>query len=118
MASHADVAATFFSFGAPVLLIHSDTPTRNRLVTSLLQAGIPAHGVASVADVEQWPVGEVVIAEERFFTPFWQRVGASHVFVLTSDASAFCGDTVSGIPATAPPDAVVAAVSSFLLVAA
>jgi hypothetical protein len=66
-----------------VLLIHSDCRTRVELA-ALFGAWTtePVVAAATIADVERWPVGEIVVIEERFFTSFWVSVGAAYVIVL------------------------------------
>jgi hypothetical protein len=64
-------------------LIHSDGRTRIEL-TALLAGWTTERvvAVATIADVERWPAGEIVVVEERFFTSFWASVGSAHVIVL------------------------------------
>jgi hypothetical protein len=65
-----------------VLLIESDMARRHELAETLQARGLSVVTATDIAEVERWPVGDVVITEFRRFTPFWRRVGASHVVVL------------------------------------
>jgi hypothetical protein len=66
-----------------VLLIHSDPQVREAMAGALRRWTTDVVvGVGSVAEVERWPRGQVVVVEDRFFTPFWLTVGAAHVIVV------------------------------------
>jgi hypothetical protein len=77
-----------------VLLIHSDCRTRIEL-TALLAPWTTERvvAVATIADVERWPAGEIVVMEEQFFTSFWASVGAAYVIVLKRAEAAGPGES-------------------------
>jgi CheY-like chemotaxis protein len=102
-----------------VLLVHSNPAVRDQLAADLQSAGISLTVAGRIAEVERWPAGDVVITEERLFTPFWLSVGAAHVVVLTSgtDAANFAEHrSVTAVASSG--EALLAAVDSFRLVAA
>ena len=42
--------------------------------------------VSSIAEVEQWPVGQIVVTDAAHLTPLWRQVGAAAVIVLVQRA--------------------------------
>ncbi len=76
-----------------VLLIESDPALLGRLVRDFTAAGVPTRGVSSIAEIEQWPSGQVVITDLAHFTPWWRTIGASQVIVLV-DAAADAQDVM------------------------
>ena len=76
-----------------MLLLESDADERIRLTEALEEAGLPVQGVSSIAEVERWPTGDVVITGAERFTTWWQEMGATHVLVLANtpeDGAAAC----------------------------
>ena len=76
-----------------MLLLESDAVERIRLTEALQEAGLPVLGVSSIAEVERWPAGDVVITAAERFTTWWKEMGATHVLVLAStpeDGAAAC----------------------------
>jgi DNA-binding NarL/FixJ family response regulator len=69
-----------------VLLIEADSERRARLATALAASGITVIAVASIAEIERWPDGDVVVTDGERFTPWWMQVGARHVIVLADSA--------------------------------
>jgi DNA-binding response OmpR family regulator len=67
-----------------MLLLESDADERLRLTEALEEAGLPVQGVSSIAEVERWPTGDVVITEADRFTMWWKEMGATHVLVLAN----------------------------------
>jgi CheY-like chemotaxis protein len=67
-----------------MLLLESDARERERLTEALEGAGLPVLGVSSIAEVERWPAGDVVITGADRFTRLWQEMGATHVVVLAN----------------------------------
>lgn len=68
--------------------------------------------VGSVAEVERWPIGQVVITDAAHLTPFWRQVGAIEVIVLVPHGHAMveaveCGAT-RWLQPQPPPDVVAA----------
>jgi DNA-binding response OmpR family regulator len=67
-----------------MLLLESDANERVRLTEALEEAGLPVLGVSSIAEVERWPTGDVVITAADRFTMWWKEMGATHVLVLAA----------------------------------
>jgi DNA-binding response OmpR family regulator len=67
-----------------MLLLESDAHERIRLTEALEEAGLPVLGVSSIAEVEKWPSGDVVITAAERFTVWWKEMGATHVLVLAN----------------------------------
>jgi hypothetical protein len=65
-----------------MLLIDSDSERRTGLAAALRAMGLAVVDVASILEVERWPIDDVVVTEARSFTPLWKHVGAAHVVVL------------------------------------
>ncbi|MET0167384.1 MAG: hypothetical protein ABW318_20570 [Vicinamibacterales bacterium] len=69
-----------------------------------------------IAEIQRWPVGEIVVVDARQFTPWWAVVGAAHVVVL-SGAGEQIEQISSGVPSIwirreSGPEALVAALKS------
>jgi DNA-binding response OmpR family regulator len=76
-----------------MLLLESDAEERIRLTEALEEAGLPVLGVSSIAEIERWPAGDVVITAAERFTTWWKEMGATHVLVLANtpeDGAAAC----------------------------
>src|SRR4051812_25261965 len=76
-----------------MLLLESDAGERIRLTEALEEAGLSVQGVSSLAEVERWPTGDVVITAAERFTTWWTEMGATHVLVLANtpeDGAAAC----------------------------
>jgi hypothetical protein len=69
-----------------ILLIESDPIVLGRLLREFHAAGIPALGVTTIAHLERWPEGQIVITDLPHFTPWWRLVGAAQVIVLVDAA--------------------------------
>jgi hypothetical protein len=67
-----------------VLVVVSDPAHRRAIVQECLAAGASVVGVGSIADVEHWPVGQIVIVDAAHLTPLWLSVGAREVVLLAS----------------------------------
>ena len=65
-----------------MLLLESDARERARLTKALEGAGLLVQGVSSIAEIERWPAGDIVITPAERFTSWWQKMGATHVIVL------------------------------------
>ena len=70
-----------------VVLVHADDLRRQLLGEALRAAGFSVSEFSSVAEMERWPAGAIVVTHLRYFTPWWQDVGARHVVVLTDTPS-------------------------------
>ena len=69
----------------PVLLLDSNGQRRNRVAATLRARGFLVSTATTIAEIERWPVGQIVVVDATCFTPLWTMVGAAHVVVL-SDA--------------------------------
>ncbi len=91
-----------------MLLIEADTKRRVQLATALAASGITVTAVASIAEIERWPEGDVVVTDSERFTPWWTEVGATHVVVLAETAeegAAACERGASAwVPRSCSPD--------------
>ena len=101
-----------------MLLLESDAEERARLTEALQEAGIPVQGVSSIAEVERWPEGDLVITDVQRFTNWWKEMGATHVVVIAStpeEGAAACqqGATM-WVLRPCDPEQLVAAVKSIL----
>ena len=68
-----------------VLVIDADSAYRTALDHALRAAGLSVVAVESVANVEQWPEGQIVITDAAHLTPWWRLVGATEVIVLVRE---------------------------------
>jgi hypothetical protein len=67
-----------------IVLLDSDPRRRGTLARALRGAGVQVSTLGSIAEMERWPVGEVLLMDVRFFSPWWHTVGARHVMVLAT----------------------------------
>jgi ribosomal protein L37AE/L43A len=65
-----------------VVFVDGNERRRERLVSCLKEEGIPVVAVSSIAELEGWPVGKVLVTPAHMVTPLWFDVGAAHVVVL------------------------------------
>jgi DNA-binding response OmpR family regulator len=103
-----------------MLLLDSDHYERQKLTEALEGAGVPVLGVSSIAEVERWPAGDLVITPADRFTMWWKEMGATHVLVLASspeEGEAACArGATMWVLRPCNPDELVAAVKSILKV--
>ena len=101
-----------------MLLLESDDHERERLTEALEEAGLPVLGVSSIAEVERWPNGDLVITEAERFTAWWKEMGATHVLVLANTpeegVDACARGATMWVLRPCSPDDLVAAVQSIL----
>jgi len=72
-------------FADPVLsvvFIDDNDGRRQKLVKCLEREGIPVIAASTVAELEGWPIGKVLVTHAASVTPLWFDMGASHVVVL------------------------------------
>ncbi len=97
-----------------VLLIEADSARRAQLSIALAASGLTVTAVSSIAEIERWPAGDVVVTDGDRFTPWWARVGASHVIVLADSEQqgvAACErGATAWVPRTCSPDLLVGTV--------
>ena len=65
-----------------ILVINSNSADRKAVEQACQAAGLSVHAVSSVAEVERWPLGQIVVTDPAHLTPWWRGVGASEVIVL------------------------------------
>jgi len=101
-----------------MLLVETDTHERLRMTEALEEAGLEVLGVGSIAEVERWPTGDVVITEADRFTMWWKEMGATHVLVLANTpeegAAACARGATMWVLRPCDPSQLVAAVKSIL----
>jgi hypothetical protein len=101
-----------------VLLVQSDSSERRELTRALRRAGVPVRDVSSIAEIERWPTGDIVVTEAQRFTPWWKTVGATHIVVIVNTpeegASVWERGATAWIDRHADPDSLVAMIRSFL----
>ena len=69
-----------------VLVIETDALRRVAVEWAFLAAGFRVRAVSSIAEVEQWPDGQLVITDTAHLSPFWRQVGAVEVVALVANA--------------------------------
>jgi hypothetical protein len=99
-----------------VLLVAADPHCRDRLEAVLRGGGFEVAAVQHIAEIERWPIGEIVVVDACQFTPWWAVVGAAHIVVL-SDTTDGAEQIRSGVPSTwiprqAGPEALVSVLRS------
>ena len=65
-----------------MLIIESNPDLRGTLVAACQARDIPARAVVRIAEIEEWPSGQVVVTDVAHLTPLWKEVGARAVVVL------------------------------------
>jgi hypothetical protein len=69
-----------------VLIVVADPARRAGLEQACRAAGVRARGAGSVAELERWPDGEMVITDAAYVTPLWHEFGAADVIALVENA--------------------------------
>jgi hypothetical protein len=69
------------------VLIEKDAGRRMELEFAIRAAGVSVLAVSSIAEVEEWPRGQLVITDVENVTPWWQLVGAIGVVALVKDGN-------------------------------
>ena len=65
-----------------VVFVDDNDGRRENLVRCLEREGIPVISAGSVAELEGWPIGKVLVTHAAAVTPLWFDMGAAHVVVL------------------------------------
>lgn len=65
-----------------VLIVSADPERQGALARALRTGGFTVLAVGSIAEIERWPRGDLVVTEWRWFSGLWAEVGAAHVIVL------------------------------------
>ena len=69
-----------------VLIIDADALRRVAVQWAFWAAGFSVSAVGSIAEVEQWPEGQLVITDLTHLSPWWRQVGAVEVVALAANA--------------------------------
>jgi hypothetical protein len=64
------------------VFIDDNDGRRQKLVKCLESEGIPVVAASSVAELEGWPVGKVLVTHAASVTPVWFDMGAAHIVVI------------------------------------
>ena len=92
-------ARVFVSPLVTVVLIDTDETRRVKLASCLAREDIPVRAATSLADLETWPAGEVLVTNVGSLSRF--ETGALHVVVLAdSDEERAAAAAITGGPAT------------------
>ena len=99
-----------------VLLLSADPECRRTFAAALRSRGFEVCTARYIAELQRWPIGEIVVVDARQFTPWWAVVGAAHVVVL-SDSTKQLEKVSAGVPSTwihreSGPEALIAALES------
>ena len=99
-----------------VLLLSADPQCRSEFAAALRARGFEVSAVRHIAEIQRWPVGEIVVVDARQFTPWWAVVGAVHVVVL-SETSDQREKISNGVPSSwirreSGPEALIAVLTS------
>ena len=96
-----------------VLLLDLDATRRHLFASVLRGRGFTISVMSCIAEIERWPVGEIVVVDAARFTPWWTEVGALRVVVLSATAveesRVYNGVPCTWIPHGAGPDVLIAA---------
>ena len=92
-------ARVFVSPLVTVVLIDTDETRRVNLASCLAREDIPVRAATCLADLETWPVGEVLVTNVRSLSRL--EMGAQHVVVVAdSDAERIAANAMTDGPAT------------------
>jgi hypothetical protein len=109
------MTARFEDYDDRVLIIVTDARQRFAAEEACRAAGVSVLAASSIAELEKWPEGQVVITDFAHLTPWWRRVGAAEVIVLVTNAaeghSALSNGATNWLPLPVDPAAVLAFVT-------
>ena len=71
-----------FAHPLSVVVLDAEDARREQTVSSLRADGIRVVAASRIANLERWPVGEVLVTDAAHATRWWSEVGATHVIVL------------------------------------
>ena len=98
---------------AHVLLLDLDRRRRTQFASVLRENGFTISVMSHIAEIERWPVSQIVVVDAARFTPWWTEVGAVRVVVLSTTAveesRVYNGVPCTWIPYGAGPHALIAA---------
>jgi hypothetical protein len=69
----------------PIVFLFPEPSQFTRLRHSLRIAGVPTLLARSIADIERWPVGGIVMTDLEHTTPFWKSVGVDRVLTVVQN---------------------------------
>jgi hypothetical protein len=98
-----------------VLVVVSDSAPRLTLLDGCRAAGAAVLAVTSIAEVERWPVGQIVITDSAHLTPLWRTVGAREVIVLAESAEEGMAGFQNGATGWLQPPTSPAAVTAMIV---
>ena len=81
----------------PILLLDLNLRRREQVAHILRECGFEISVKSHIAEIERWPVGQIVVVDAARFTPWWIEVGAVRV-VVWSRAAAAESRTYNGVP--------------------
>ena len=87
----------------PILLLDMDVRRREQTARMLRECGFEISVKSHIAEIERWPVGQIVVVDAARFTPWWVEVGAVRV-VIWSAATAGESREYKGVPCMWIPD--------------
>jgi hypothetical protein len=96
-----------------ILLLDLNLRRREQVAHILRKSGFEISVKSHIAEIERWPVGQIVVVDAARFTTWWIEVGAVRV-VIWSLAAAAESRTYNGVPCTwiprgSAPEALLAA---------
>jgi hypothetical protein len=71
-----------FAHPLSVVVLDAEDARLEQTVSSLRAHGIRVVAATRIANLERWPVGEVVVTDAAHATRWWSDVGATHMIVL------------------------------------
>lgn len=96
-----------------ILLLDLDLQRREQLARVLRGRGFTISVMSHIAEIERWPIGQIVVVDAARFTPWWAEVGAARVVVLSGTSGektqVYNGVPCMWIPHGSDPDALIAA---------
>jgi hypothetical protein len=92
-----------------VLLVGPLAPHLPEYRRALRQAGAAVRHARTIAHLQRWPRGHVVVCDASSATNWWKTVGATHLVVIASDGGNV-GRIDEAILAAPAPEQLVAAV--------
>ena len=67
-------------------LVMTNLTRAHEIAQACRAAGVSVQAVSSIAQLEQWPVGQIVMTDAAYVTPFWGAVGALEVIAFVDDS--------------------------------
>ena len=67
----------------PIVLLDPDARRRNRVASTLRAAGLRVTAFATIAEMQRWPTGALLVVDVSYFTPWWKTIGVWDVIVIS-----------------------------------